>query len=131
MKNLMVFVSLMVLLTGVSLAADPMAVKGEDVTISGQLSCTFCKLAGGIGHKCEEGCCQACVKSGDAPLLMDEKNNLYMLINKEKEKPLITDANIKLVGGKVTVKGILVKTGGLQGIYVEKMEKMAEAVPAK
>ena len=111
-------------------AADQPAEKGEQVTITGHLSCTYCKLAGGLAHECTPSCCQACVKAGDPVLLQDANQNLYMLIGKEKEKPVITASNLELVGQTVTVKGMLVKTGGLQGIYVEKIEKAA-APPAK
>jgi hypothetical protein len=110
---------------------DEKSIKGQEVTITGHMSCTYCKLAGGMTHQCTPECCQACVKAGDSVLLQDGKENLYILLNKEKEKPLITPDRLPLVGGEVTVKGIMVKTGGLQGIYVEKMEKAPEKMMEK
>jgi len=102
---------------------EQQSVKGEEVTMTGQLSCTYCKLAGGASHQCSPGCCQACVKAGDSVLFQDDKDNLYLLLNKEKNKPLMTPANMDFAGGKVKIKGILNKTGGLQTIFVESMEK--------
>jgi hypothetical protein len=85
------------------------------------MSCTFCNLPA-VG-KCTKECCQNCVKSGDPVLLTDGKGNLYILLSAEQMKPLMTPERMDLLQSKVTVSGILVKRGGLQGIYVKKMEK--------
>jgi hypothetical protein len=66
-----------------------MTPKGEEVTITGVITCTFCNLPA-AGGKCTKECCQACIKSGDPILLQDEKGSLYLLISGEKEKPLMT-----------------------------------------
>jgi hypothetical protein len=98
-----------------------MAPKGQDITITGLMSCTFCNLPG--GGTCTKECCQNCVKAGDPVLLTDAKGNLYILLTGEQMKPLMTPDRLELLESKVTVTGILVKRGGLQGIYVKKMEK--------
>lgn len=136
---LIILASFLLSATGwAEMAKEPMMEKGmeqqksmksEEVTITGHMSCTYCKLAGGMNHQCTPECCQACVKAGDSVLLQDGKENLYILLNKEKEKSVITPERLPLVGGEVTVKGIMVKTGGLQGIYVEKMDKAPEKTP--
>jgi len=102
--------------------AQGMAPKGQDVTITGILSCTFCNLPA-AGGKCSKECCQACIKSGDPALLTDEKGGLYILISGEHEKPLMTPERMDLVESKVKVTGIVVKRDGIQAIYVKKMEK--------
>jgi len=103
--------------------AGEMAVKnGQEVTITGHLSCAYCKLASGLTHKCSPECCQACIKGGDSALLQND-TSIYLLLGKEKDKPLMTPERIALAGGQVTVKGMMVKTGGMQAIYVEKMDK--------
>ena len=95
--------------------------KGKDVTITGLISCTFCNLPA-VG-KCSKECCLACVKSGDPVLLTDAKGGLYILLSGEKMKPLMTADRLDLLEEKVKITGILVQRGGLQGIYVKKMEK--------
>ena len=115
-------VALMALLLLASTCWAQMAAPtGQDVTITGMLTCTFCNLPG--AGKCTKECCQACIKAGDPPLLTDAKGNLFILLTGEHEKPLMTPEKMNLVMEKITVTGILVKRGGLQGIYVKKMEK--------
>ncbi len=107
------------------------AKKGEEMTMTGTLSCSFCKLAGGPDHKCSKECCQACLKGGDTALLQDDKGGLFMLVSKDKEKPVINPERLALMGEKVNVKGIMVKANGLQAIYVENIEKAAETKAAE
>jgi len=102
--------------------AQGMAPKGQDVTITGKLSCTFCNLPA-AGGKCSKECCQACIKSGDPALLTDEKGGLYILLSGEHEKPLMNPERMDLVESKIKVTGIVVKRDGIQAIYVKKMEK--------
>ena len=117
-----VLVLMAVLLLTATCWAQGMTPKGKDITMTGMLSCTFCNLPA-AGGKCSKECCQACIKSGDPALLSDAKGTLYVLLSGEHEKPLMTPDKMALVNEKITVTGILVKRGGLQAIYVKKMEK--------
>ena len=119
MKRAVLVIMAVLLLTTTCWAQD--VPKGQDVAITGLISCTFCNLPA-VG-KCTKECCQGCVKSGDPVLLTDAKGGLYILLSGEKMKPLMTDDRLNLLQEKVTVTGILVQRGGLQGIYVKKMEK--------
>ena len=119
MKKAVLVLMAVLVLTATCWAQD--VPKGQDVTITGLISCTFCNLPA-VG-KCSKECCQACVKSGDPVLLTDVKGGLYILLSGEKMKPLMTADNLNLLQEKVTVTGIMVKRDGLQGIYVKKMEK--------
>lgn len=101
--------------------AQMAAPKGQDVTITGLMSCTFCNLPG--GGKCTKECCQNCIKAGDPVLLTDAKGELYILLTGEQMKPLMTPDRMDLLESQVTVTGIMVKRGGIQGIYVKKLEK--------
>ncbi len=105
------------------------AMSGTEVTITGHLSCTFCKLANPT-MSCKPDCDMACVKAGDPPMLTDAEGNMYILVNGEQGVALMTPDKMKMLGGQVTVKGMLVKGKGVQAIYVNSMEKV-EAKPAK
>jgi hypothetical protein len=109
--------------------AEKAAMKGQQVSITGGLSCTFCKLAN-PNMTCKPDCCMSCVKAGDPPMLTDADGNMYLLINGEQGVPLMNPERIKMLGGQVAVKGMLVKGKGIQAIYVDSMEKV-EAKAAK
>jgi hypothetical protein len=125
MKRLVLVIMAVLLLVGTCWAQMPVGAPskaaGPEVTITGMLSCTFCSLP--AAGTCTKECCQACIKSGDPVLLTDAKGDLYVLLTGEHEKPLMTPDRMNLVTEKVKVTGIVVKRGGLQGIYVKKMEK--------
>jgi hypothetical protein len=108
---------------------DKAATSGKQVTMTGNLSCTFCKLAH-PDMTCKPDCCMGCIKAGDPPMLTDADGNMYLLINGEQGVPLMNPERMKMLGGQVTVKGLLVKGKGIQAIYVDSMEKV-EAKAAK
>ena len=120
MKRALLAIMALALLTA-TCWAQMAAPKGQDVTITGLMSCTFCNLP--AAGKCTKECCQSCVKAGDPVLLTDAQGNLYILLSGEQMKPLMTPERMDLLQSKVSVTGIVVKRGGLQGIYVKKMEK--------
>ena len=117
MKKAVLVIMALLLLTTACWAQAP---KGQDVTITGMMSCTFCNLPG--GGKCTKECCQDCVKSGDPVLLTDAKGSLYILLSGEQMKPLMNAERMNMLQSKVSVTGIMVKRGGLQAIYVKKLE---------
>ena len=96
-------------------------IQGEEVSLTGKISCTFCKLSH-PDKTCEQGCCERCIKAGDPPLLTDADGNQFILLTGEHEVPLMTPERFKLLGTTVNVKGIMVKGKGVQAIYVDKME---------
>jgi hypothetical protein len=97
-------------------------IKGTEISVTGTVTCTFCKLSN-PDKPCAPGCCERCIKAGDPPLLTDAEGNQYILLSGEKGVPLMTPERNKMLGGMVTVKGVLVKGKGVQAIYVDKMEK--------
>lgn len=119
MKKTLLLVMAVLLMASISWAAAP---KGQEVTITGKMTCTFCNLPAPAKGGTKE-CCQNCIKSGDPTLLEDAQGNLYILLSGEHEKPLMTPERMDLVREKVVVKGMLVKRGGVQGIYVKEMKK--------
>lgn len=84
MKRAVLVLMALLLLTTTCWAQAP---KGQDVTMTGMISCTFCNLPG--GGKCTKECCQSCVKAGDPVLFTDAKGSLYILLSGEQMKPLI------------------------------------------
>jgi len=132
MKNTALRIALVVVaatwLTTLAFAADDhkghMPAKGKEVTISGMMTCTYCKLMN-PEKKPDAECCRHCVKNGESPLLTDSKGEQYILLTGEKGVPLMNQERMDMLGEMVTVKGMLVKGKGVQAIYVDKMVKMA------
>jgi hypothetical protein len=127
MKKVAAVLVVLVML-GVAGWAAESAMKGDEVTMTGALSCASCKLA---GHVCPKGCCATCVTGGDPALFENEKGDLFLVLSKDMGKGAMTSERMAMLGGKVIIKGILVKSHGLQGIYVDAMEKVADAKPAE
>ncbi|MGA2071324.1 MAG: hypothetical protein ABSG97_08230 [Sedimentisphaerales bacterium] len=109
--------------------SDKTSTSGKQIAMTGNMSCTFCKLAH-PDMTCKPDCCTTCVKAGDPPMLTDAEGNMYILLTGEQGVSLMNPARMKLLGGQVTVKGLLVKGKGIQAIYVDSMEKV-EAKPAE
>lgn len=95
--------------------------KHKQVTLTGDFTCTFCKLAH-PDQACNKECCLGCIKSGNPPLLVDAEGKMYILMAGEIKQPFLTPEREALAGSKVTVKGLLVKGKGVQAIYVDSME---------
>jgi hypothetical protein len=105
-------------------------IKGEKISLTGQLSCTFCSLAH-PDQPCKKDCCAGCIKAGDPALLTDAAGNMYILLGSEIKKPVMTPERMEMAGGKVSVKGLLVKGKGVQAIFVDSMEKAEAAAGEK
>ena len=57
-------------------------------------------------------------------MLTDAEGNMYLLLTGKMGETLMTPERTKMLGGQVTVKGMLVKGKGIQAIYVDSMEKV-------
>ena len=119
---LVLFVLVFTSATVFAAGGNGMPTKGKEVSITGQLTCTFCKLTA-PAKTWEKECCVRCIKAGDPPVLTDKKGNQYILLTGENGVPLMNTERHAMLGGTVTVKGVLVKGKGVQAIYVESMEK--------
>lgn len=93
---------------------------GKDVEITGKAGCAYCGFSAGA---CTRGSCRQNVTHGTPVVLTDATGNRYMLIGGKKEKLLLTDERKGLLQETITVRGKLVKRGGIQGIFVKSMEK--------
>ena len=125
MKMRMRFVILGVLALAaliVNVQASPKDMMGKEVTITGDFSCTSCRLS----HPetpCAGGCCKTCIAAGDPPLLTAADGQMYILLSGEKQEKMMTPDLEMLLGGKIMVKGMLVKGMGIQVIYVKEIKK--------
>ncbi len=119
---------ILVLAAGSALATaeEGKAARGENVTISGTMTCSFCKLAH-TDTPCHHACCEKCVGAGESPLLTDADGNMYLLLTGEKGAALMNKDRLAWLGGKVTVTGVLVKGKGVQAIFVDRMQQWQEA----
>lgn len=135
MNRFYVFAAIIILALGVVLptvqsapqAMAPAPNVGKQVTITGQFSCASCQLADPKNF-CSGDCCRACIRAGDPPLLTDEKGQMYILLsgipeNGRAQQQLINSETMMMLGGKVTVTGLLVKGTGVQAIYVKNIKK--------
>ncbi|MEM5786923.1 MAG: hypothetical protein AAGU11_06355, partial [Syntrophobacteraceae bacterium] len=80
MKKVAVVLVMVFMLTATCWAAGK-GPEGQDVTMTGKISCTFCNLP--KAGQCSMECCQNCIKSGDPVLFSDSKDNLYILLSGE------------------------------------------------
>lgn len=129
------FLSLALALVGLTGAAyaeggKAGAVKGQEVSVKGTMTCTFCKMSH-PDKPCTADCCVHCIKSGDPVLLTDARGNQYVLLSNERGMPLMNQARYELLGSDVVVKGVLVKGKGVQAIFVEGMDKAVVKTAAK
>ena len=123
-------VALMVIASAVVAQDKAAPAKGKEVTMTGKLSCTSCVMTH-PDKPCPPGCCESCIKAGDAPLFTDKDGNQFILVSNEMKGTLMTPDRVKMMGGMVTVKGMQMSGKGVQVIAVEKMDKAAdEAKPA-
>jgi hypothetical protein len=96
------------------------AIPGTPVNITGEFTCTFCHLKNPAKAGDAE-CCRNCVRTGDPPLLTDPGGNHYVLLTGEHEVSLMTPERYEMLGGAVTVTGVLVQGKGVQAIYVDQI----------
>lgn len=127
MKRLVLLVALVAVAASAALvvmAAEDQTAgsKAKAVNLTGTIACTSCTLAH-PDKPCGKSCCTGCIKGGDPALLVDDDGNLFLLVTSERGKPLMTRERLEMIGGKVAVKGQLVKGKGIQAIYVDSIEK--------
>jgi hypothetical protein len=97
------------------------AAKPEVITVKGEVVDLWCFLDHGGRGDAHKECAVTCAKGGNPIGLVDEKGQAYLLIGAEMHKSMHDDF-IKQMALTVTAKGKLVKSGGLQALYVESME---------
>jgi hypothetical protein len=99
----------------------PAAPKPETVMVKGEVVDLHCFLAEGARGATHKDCAVACAKAGNPVGLVDEKGQVYVLMGSKEHDSMTADL-IKNMAAMVTVKGKLVKSGGLQAIYIDSIE---------
>jgi hypothetical protein len=92
--------------------------KGERVTVTGEVVDMWCFLEGGDRGPAKKACATTCARAGNPIALVDAKGNVYVAAGLKDHQPaqaLLLDK----MSDEVTVKGTLVKKGGVQMIYIE------------
>jgi hypothetical protein len=95
--------------------------KGEEVTVKGEVIDLWCYLEGGDHGAEHKDCATMCAKAGNPIGILDEKGNIYVVMGLKEHQPgkeLLSDK----MAETVTVKGTLVKKGGVQAIYVKSVK---------
>ena len=100
--------------------------KPVTTTITGELVDMWCYMdskAHGADHK---ACATGCAKAGNAIGLLDSKGQVFLLQGGKMHDPG-NSMFVDKMAETVTVKGKLVKLGGIQTIYVESVTTPAPA----
>ena len=107
--------SVMLMAGSVYLGAQP---KGQRATITGEAVDLWCYLEGGDRGPAKKDCATACAKAGNPIGVLDARGDLYVAAGLKDHEPgraLLLDK----MSQQVTVTGTIVKSGGVQMIYIE------------
>ncbi len=103
----------------------PPAIKGEEVTLKGDVVCMYCYMnreLRGVGHKT---CSTKCATQGNPIGFLDAKtNDVYTLIGIADYQAShdVRDSLIKQMNYSITVTGVVVKKGNTSVLYVKSFE---------
>lgn len=116
-----IFFAALVILSSI-IAGSYRVYSEETVTITGEIIDTYCYALMGVKGESHKKCAVDCIKKGIAAgLLEDGKDRIYILLPNKDRSPL-PNAVIEKVGTKVTVKGIVYKSGGVLFLTVDSVK---------
>lgn len=95
--------------------------KGPTVTVKGEVVDLWCYGEAGDRGPAKKVCATACAKAGNPIAIVDEKNNLYLVMSLKDHQPA-TALLVDKMSENVTATGTLVKTGGMQILYVNSVK---------
>ena len=93
-------------------------IKGEKVTLKGEIIDVWCYMEGGDHGKDHKECGIACIKAGNPVGLLDDKNNVYILMGGKKDHQPAKELLVDKVSETVTIEGTLVKKGDTKVVFV-------------
>ena len=103
----------------------PPAVKGEEITVKGEVVDLWCYIRNGDHRQGHKNCSTKCANQGNPIGFLDEeKGQLYILVGKTDYQVTheVRDELIKKMNEAVTVVGTVVKKDGTQMLYVKSLE---------
>ena len=124
MRTRMLLTDILALVAVASFAAAPplgAQPKGERTTITGEAVDLWCFLEGGDRGAAKKDCATACAKAGNPIGIVDARGNLYLTAGLKDHQPAQALLLGKM-GSEVTVSGVVVKSGGLQMIYIDSVK---------
>jgi len=93
-------------------------IKGEKVTLKGEVIDVWCYMEGGDHGKEHKECAVSCIKAGNPVGLLDEKNNVYILMGGKKDHQPAKELLIDKVAETITIEGTLVKKGDTKVVFI-------------
>jgi hypothetical protein len=99
-------------------AEDAPDIKGEKVTLKGEVIDVWCYMEGGDHGADHKKCATACIKAGNPVGLLDEKGGVFILLGGKKDHQPGQELLIDKVAETVTVEGILVKKGDSKVVFI-------------
>ena len=99
------------------------AIKGEKVTLKGEIIDMWCYMEGGDRGAAHKDCAIACIKAGNPVGLLDEKGNVYVLMGGKKDHQPGKELLLDKVADTVTIEGTLVTKGGSKVVFVTEVKK--------
>jgi hypothetical protein len=99
-------------------AEDAPDIKGDKVTLKGEVIDVWCYMEGGDRGADHKKCAVACIKAGNPVGLLDEKGNVFILLGGKKDHQPGQEMLIDKVAETVTVEGTMVKKGDSKVVFV-------------
>ena len=95
--------------------------KGQRMTIRGEVVDLWCFLEAGDRGAAKKACATECAKAGNPIGIVDANGSLYVAAGLKSHEParaLLLDK----MSSEVSVSGVMVKSGGVQMIYVDSVK---------
>jgi hypothetical protein len=120
MRYTLLAMSILMMVAGTTgrLVAQP---KGARATIRGEVVDLWCYLEGGDRGPAKKECATACAKAGNPIGIVDAKGNVYVAAGLKDHQPAQAIL-VNRMSDEVTVSGTVVKSGGVQMIYVDSVK---------
>ena len=99
-------------------AEDAPSIKGEKVTVKGEVIDVWCFTEGGDHGAEHKACSTACIKAGNPVGIVDDKGTVYVVMGGLKDHQPGKELLLDKVAQIVTVEGTLVDKGGTKILFV-------------
>ena len=103
-------------------AEDAPDIKGEKVTVKGEVIDVWCYMEGGDKGKDHKACGIACAKAGNPVGILDEKGTVYIVMGGQKDHQPGRELLVDKISETVTVEGTLAEKGGTKVLFVKSVK---------